>query len=157
MTLLHKAALVLGALAATEGIAWFVHRHVMHGFGWRWHRSHHQPGPGPFEANDRFALLFSAVVIVLFAAGFQLWPPLTWIALGVTFYGVLYLLVHDMLVHRRFGPRIVVRNGYLKRLVQAHHLHHAVSERDGAVAFGFLWAPHPARLAARLRAKRPPS
>jgi beta-carotene 3-hydroxylase len=38
----------------------------------------------------------------------------------------------------------------MKRIVQAHRLHHAVEEREGAVSFGFLWAPPAERLKARL-------
>ena len=30
---------------------------------------------------------------------------------------------------------------YLRRLVEAHHLHHAVRGREGCVSFGFLYAP----------------
>ena len=47
--------------------------------------------------------------------------------------------------------RWVPRSGYLKRLYQAHRLHHAVHGREGCVSFGFLWAPAPARLKQRLQ------
>ena len=46
-------------------------------------------------------------------------------------YGILYALIHDGLVHRRFASVRSPRGGYLKRLVQAHRLHHAVRGRDG--------------------------
>jgi beta-carotene 3-hydroxylase len=51
----------------------------------------------------------------------------------------------------------VPRRGYLRRLIQAHRLHHAVMSRGGAVSFGFLIAPDPVALHAelkRLRAER---
>ena len=38
-----------------EGVAWFTHKYVMHGFLWVWHRSHHTPRTGMFELNDLFA------------------------------------------------------------------------------------------------------
>jgi beta-carotene 3-hydroxylase len=41
---------------------------------------------------------------------------------------VLYTFVHDGLVHRRF-PFAGSPIGYLKRLVQAHRLHHAVKDK----------------------------
>jgi beta-carotene 3-hydroxylase len=44
-------------------------------------------------------------------------------------------------------------SGYLKRLVQAHRLHHAVKGREGCVSFGFLYAPPVARLRDELRSK----
>jgi beta-carotene 3-hydroxylase len=31
----------------------------------------------------------------------------------------------------------------MKRIVQAHRLHHAVESKHGTVSFGFLWAPRP--------------
>src|SRR3546814_3380212 len=46
------------------------------------------------------------------------------------------------------------RSSYMKRIVQAHRLHHAVETKDGAVSFGFLWALPVAMLKARLAAKR---
>ncbi|HLL58775.1 MAG TPA: beta-carotene hydroxylase, partial [Allosphingosinicella sp.] len=70
---------------------------------------------------------------------------------GMAVYGLLYLLVHDALVHRRFPFPNLARRGYLKRLVQAHRLHHAVRDRTGAVSFGFLYAPPVRRLKEALR------
>ncbi len=46
---------------------------------------------------------------------------------------------------RRFG------GAYLKRLIQAHRLHHAVRSREGAVSFGFLYAPPVKKLKEQLR------
>jgi beta-carotene 3-hydroxylase len=69
-------------------------------------------------------------------------------------YGLLYVLVHDGLVHRRIPFVKAPRRGYLKRLVQAHRMHHAVREREGAVSFGFLWAPRLERLRDELRRGR---
>jgi beta-carotene 3-hydroxylase len=39
----------------------------------------------------------------------------------------------------------------MKRIVQAHRLHHAVETRRGTVSFGFLWAPRPESLKAELK------
>ena len=150
MTWLEKLAIVVGMVLFMECFAWAAHRYVMHGWGWAWHKSHHEPYAGPVEKNDLYALCFALVVIALFGAGWW-WEPLWWGALGITVYGAIYAFVHDMLVHQRFGMRWVPRRGYFKRLHQAHRLHHAVKGRDGAVSFGFLFAPDPARLKARLR------
>jgi beta-carotene 3-hydroxylase len=75
-----------------------------------------------------------------------------WVGLGFSIYGLLYFIVHDGLVHQRWPFRVIPRRGYLKHLVQAHRLHHAVRERDGAVSFGFLYAAPLDRLVRRLRA-----
>ena len=68
-------------------------------------------------------------------------------------YGLVYFLIHDVLVHRRLEHGFVPRSGYLRRVYQAHRLHHATHGRDGAVSFGFIWSAPPEKLAAKLRSK----
>ena len=43
---------------------------------------------------------------------------------------------------------------HARRLVQAHKLHHAVQTKEGAVSFGFVFAPDPHKLRAKLKAMR---
>lgn len=139
-------AIAAGAVLAMEGVAYLTHRYVMHGrIGWRWHRDHHEPEGHAFERNDLYALAFAAIVTSMFVAGNWIWP-LTPIALGATIYGFLYFIVHDGMVHKRWPFRHVPRRGYLRRLYQAHKLHHATTGREGAVSFGFLYAPPVRRL-----------
>lgn len=149
---LQAASIVLATVAGMELVAFLVHKFWMHGPGWAWHRSHHEPA-GRLEKNDLYALFFAGIAVAMFWAGAR-WPLLWWIGVGMTAYGLLYALAHDGLVHRRFPVPIRARRGYLKRLVQAHRLHHAVRERTGAVSFGFLYAPPPSRLKRQLRARR---
>lgn len=144
--------IVVGTVAGMEVLASAVHRHVMHDAGWRWHRSHHAPSSGRFETNDLYAVLFAGISLVLFTVMAGLWPPFWWVGVGTLVYGFLYAVIHDGLVHGRLGFRAIPRSRYLKRLVQAHRLHHAVRERDGAVSFGFLYAPPVRRLRRQLRA-----
>ena len=152
-------ALVLLSVAAMEGVAWASHKYVMHGFGWAWHRDHHEPHDGFWERNDRFALVGAGMSIAMFALGSPLvmgegaWWPGTWIGLGILLYGVIYTLVHDGLVHQRWF-RWVPKKGYAKRLVQAHKLHHATLGKEGGVSFGFVLARDPALLKAELKAQR---
>ncbi|HEV2593696.1 MAG TPA: sterol desaturase family protein [Sphingomicrobium sp.] len=148
--------LIMGAtLCAMELVATLVHRHVMHRAGWAWHKSHHEAHKNVFEKNDLYAVVFAAISIALFVAGGFI-PALWWIGLGMVAYGLLYALLHDVLVHRRIPFPRQPRSGYLKRLVQAHRLHHAVHEREGAVSFGFLYAPPVAKLVSELRANAKP-
>ena len=144
------AALIGGATAAMEVVAWSAHRYIMHGPGWAWHRDHHEPHDGALEKNDLFAIVGAGIAITLFLVGRFVWPPATWLACGVTLYGVIYTLIHDGLVHQRFW-RWSPRRGYAKRLVQAHRLHHATVGKEGGVSFGFVLARDPARLKAELR------
>lgn len=150
--MLVNALVFLTTLIGMEGFAYVAHKHVMHGWGWGWHRSHHEPRTGWFEKNDLFAVVFASFAIVLIALGNQGIHPLEWIGAGMTAYGFLYFLAHDGLVHKRWPMRYVPRNGYLKRLYQAHLMHHAVAGREGCVSFGFLYAPSISTLRSRLRA-----
>ena len=146
-------ALFLGALAFMEGFAFVMHKYVMHGFMWVWHRSHHEPRTGAFELNDLFAVVFAAPAIVAIWLGVN--TALTWmlpVGLGITAYGAIYFLFHDGLVHRRW-PMPKAKSEYWKRLIQAHRFHHAVHARDGCVSFGFLMAPPVRRLKAQLEAR----
>ena len=59
-------AIVAGTVIAMEVAAAVVHRHVMHGRGWCWHRSHHEPRRGRFETNDLYALVFAGMSLLLF-------------------------------------------------------------------------------------------
>jgi beta-carotene 3-hydroxylase len=140
MTILINALLFLGTLAAMEWVAWFAHKYIMHGFGWNWHKSHHQPRQGWFEKNDLYAVVGAAISIALIAAGAENLGPTWWIGWGMTAYGACYFVFHDGLVHRRWPIPWQPRSGYLKRLIQAHKMHHAVHEKDGAISFGFLYA-----------------
>lgn len=132
---------VLATVVAMECVAWLSHRYIMHGAGWAWHASHHAPTRSRFEKNDLFALFFAAIAIVLIYAGTSGWWPLQWVGAGMTLYGALYAIAHDGMVHRRWPFPYVPRQGYLKRLYQAHRLHHVSQQREHGIFFGFLLAP----------------
>lgn len=156
MPALTASLIVIATFLLMEGGAWASHKYIMHGFGWGWHRDHHEPHDNLLEKNDRFALVGAALSIAMFALGSplvlgpQAWAPGTWIGLGILLYGVVYSLVHDGLVHQRYF-RWVPRKGYAKRLVQAHRLHHATIGKEGGVSFGFVFARDPAALKQELR------
>lgn len=144
---------------AMECVAWASHKYVMHGFGWGWHRDHHEPHSGFFERNDLYALVGAGISITFFAVGSPMimgsaaWEAGTWIGLGVLVYGVIYSLIHDGLVHQRWF-RWTPRKGYARRLVQAHRLHHATIGKEGGVSFGFLFARDPVNLKRDLARQR---
>lgn len=159
MELAGPIAIVLATILAMEWVAWGSHKYIMHGFGWAWHRDHHEPHDKRLEKNDLFALVGAALSISMFALGSSIimganvWWPGTWIGLGILCYGIIYTLVHDGLVHQRWF-RYVPKRGYLKQLVQAHKLHHATESRQGGVSFGFVFARDPAKLKAELKRQR---
>ena len=153
MSLLGPVLIVLVTVAVMEGVAFAVHRWIMHGpLGWGWHKSHHEAHNGAFEKNDLYAVIFAGLSILLFAFASRWLPFMWWVAVGMCVYGVIYFIVHDGLVHQRWPFRYVPRRGYLRRLYQAHRLHHAVEGRDDCVSFGFVYAPPVDALKAQLRA-----
>lgn len=136
-------ALILITLVSMEGIAWFTHKYVMHGFMWNWHHSHHNHHKGFLEVNDLFSVVFGLVATATIVIGMQvsaLWF-LAPMGIGVTIYGIFYFVFHDIIVHRRIKIKFSTKNRYLQRITRAHYIHHKVHEREGAEAFGFLYAP----------------
>lgn len=152
MTIIINLGIVIAAIVGMETFAWIIHKYVMHGLGWGWHESHHAETDGLFEKNDLYAVVFSFIAAGFFILGSMGVTWLWYIGLGLTIYGVLYGAVHDGLVHRRLPFPRKARGKYMKRLVQAHRLHHAAHTKDGCVSFGFLWAGEPRKLKAELKA-----
>jgi beta-carotene 3-hydroxylase len=123
-SLLPAAAIVIASFLAMEAVAWSAHKYIMHGWGWGWHRDHHEPHDGFLERNDLYALVGAAISIGAFSLGSPLvmgeraWWPGTWIGLGVLLYGVVYTLIHDGLVHQRwfrYVPRGDTQNVWCRR------------------------------------------
>jgi beta-carotene 3-hydroxylase len=129
------------ALVTMEGVAYLSHRFLMHGPLWVLHRSHHVPHRRRFELNDLFGVFFAAPSIALIALGTSGYWMLLPVGLGMTAYGVLYLVFHDIIVHRRLRLRRTPNWPYLRRIIKAHLVHHRTHERNGAVSFAFLYAP----------------
>ena len=153
MSLWQIIAVVLAAVVGMELFAWFAHKYIMHGWGWAWHRDHHEPHDNALEKNDLFAVVFGTLAAILFGVG-ALWSDVIWwTAVGITLYGVIYTLVHDGLVHQRYW-RWSPKRGYAKRLVQAHRLHHATIGKEGGVSFGFVFARDPVKLKTELKRQR---
>jgi beta-carotene 3-hydroxylase len=147
---MNAVVLVLVALVLMEPFTALVHRFVMHGFAMGWHRSHHEPPRRALEANDLFPVLFAGTTILLLCLGvFADVAPsvLVPVGIGVTLYGAGYLLVHDLVVHRRLA-RVPVPDRLLGRWRHAHNVHHLYSRAP----YGFLAPVVPARLRARAAA-----
>ncbi len=153
MTWLIFLTIAAAAFVGMEVFAWVMHRYVMHGPLWVWHRSHHEPRHGPLERNDLFAVVFALPAIVLIAIGTSVWFWALPIGVGVTAYGAVYFYFHDGLVHRRFPTGISGRSTFWRRRIQAHRLHHAVRTREDCVSFGFLWVKPARALKAELAQK----
>ena len=154
MSMTLHIGIFLTTVIAMEGVAWAMHRFLMHGPLWFIHRSHHEPSDGWFELNDVFGLFFSSLSIVCIYFGLRGYPALLGIGVGLVGYGFIYFMIHDVLVHRRVRLPWTPKRGYMRRVYQAHHLHHATREREGAVSFGFAYVPPIDVLKARMAALR---
>lgn len=129
----------VAAFVGMEGVAWGTHKYLMHGALWCWHESHHRPRAGLFEKNDLFAFYFALPSILFIWLGVNVSEPLLPVGLGMTAYGFCYFAFHDGIVHRRLPFRYNGKNAYMKRIIQAHFVHHATTTKEGAVSFGFLY------------------
>ena len=145
MILVQKIILYILATVITflfmEFVAWFLHKYVMHGFGWFLHEDHHRYTKGRFEKNDVFGLFFAILSFLLilsgFLGGFDIRFP---IGIGVMLYGVGYFLVHDTFFHKRIKIKYRPKSKYMKRVLHAHSVHHQKSTAHTGICFGFLYA-----------------
>lgn len=134
--------LFLGTFLSMEAVAWITHKYIMHGIMWNWHHSHHKHHNNILEKNDLFSLVFGIIstATIIIGAEFEEYWYLLWIGLGVATYGIFYFIFHDIIVHRRIKIKFKTKNSYINRLIRAHYIHHTVHTKNGAEAFGFLYA-----------------
>ena len=136
------ALITLGVFIIMEGVSWFTHKYVMHGFGWFLHEDHHQPKYDGFEKNDLFFAIFAIPSMALFYFGSNTeYIYLLNIGLGILCYGIAYFIIHDVLIHQRFKWFKNTNNAYLKGLRKAHKIHHKNMEKKDSQCFGMLFVP----------------
>ncbi|MFN3997510.1 sterol desaturase family protein [Algoriphagus sp.] len=131
---------VLG-FAAMEFSGWFIHKYLMHGPLWMIHKTHHQPSKTFFELNDLFSVLFGSIALILIFTGVDSLDYRFWIGVGISLYGVLYFVLHDVLVHRRLKWFDRPKNSLLKGIFKAHQAHHRTNQKEDAVSFGLFVVP----------------
>lgn len=135
--------ITLGTVAGMEFVAWAAHKYLMHGWLWVWHEDHHKPHhqkEGFFEKNDLFFLVFAIPSAVCYMVGLSYagWFPLTFMGIGISIYGLIYFLIHDVYIHQRFKWFRQLDNRYSRAILRAHGHHHAVTTKEGADSFGLL-------------------
>lgn len=123
-------------------MAWFMHKFVMHGLGWYFHRDHHQHEPGFFEKNDVFFLIFAVPSWLFIMLGMMYFNYfLVAIGFGIAVYGLCYFLVHDVFIHRRFSWFRNTKSPYMMALRKAHKVHHKHLGKEYGECFGMLIVP----------------
>ena len=125
-----------------EGGAWLAHKYLMHGPLWSWHEDHHKPNGNLFQKNDRFFLIFAVPswLSIMFGMIYQ-FHFLTGFGAGIAVYGLVYFLVHDVLIHRRFNWFDKTENNYFSAMRKAHKAHHNNQFKQGGICFGMLLVP----------------
>lgn len=154
---LFAAAVAVAVAIAMEPWARMLHGRVWHRWLWNVHASHHEPRLGRFERNDALSFLHAPIAIVMVVVGCQLQglarAGLVGAGVGMTLFGVGYVLVHDGLVHERLPvPPALLRWRVFRRIRGAHQLHH----RTGGAPYGLFRGPAEMRSARLTRARSAP-
>lgn len=142
MSLILFILIMLGTALFMEFVAWFAHKYVMHGFLWSWHEDHHQPKhakDGFFEKNDLFFLVFAIPSALSYIVGSL--PGLHYllaVGIGISIYGLIYFLIHDVYIHQRFTWFRQLDNKFSRAILRAHGAHHVVQTKEGCESFGLL-------------------
>jgi len=141
MTILLYILITLATVATMEFVAWFAHKYVMHGALWSWHEDHHNPHhkEGFFEKNDLFFLVFAIPSAVSYIIGSL--PQYHWlffVGVGISIYGLIYFLIHDVYIHQRFKWFRQLDNKYSRAILRAHGAHHAKQTKEDCESFGLL-------------------
>ena len=132
-------SIIIFSILFMEIVAIFSHKYIMHGPGWFLHKSHHSKNKGKFELNDMYFILFSLPSITSIISGVLLSNIyLISLGIGILCYGIIYILLHDVLVHDRLGIKIKSKLPYLQKIKKSHLKHHACKHKDGATNFGFI-------------------
>ncbi len=143
MELILWIVIFIATFLIMEGMAWFTHKYVMHGFLWKLHQDHHRKDHSQWwERNDLFFVFYAIVSISFFLLWRydDLWIGLP-IGLGILSYGIAYFMVHDIFIHQRFKIFRNANNKYAKGVRRAHKMHHKHLGKDEGECFGMLWVP----------------
>ena len=127
---------------AMEFWADLLHGKIWHGILWVIHRTHHRKNTGKWETNDFLSVLHAPIAIALIFYGCLgpegvLREVLFGSGIGMTMFGISYLVVHDGLVHGRLPVASLGRFAYLREVVAAHRFHHT---KNGA-PYGLFLGP----------------
>ena len=153
--LVAQLALIAGAAVGMEFYARFAHKYLWHDVLWsmpmkyrkEWnrriwmlHESHHLPREGAFEANDIFAVANGVPAFALCLYGFFTPGVVGGLCfgagLGITFFGIAYMYVHDGMVHKRFPTGPLGKLPWLRRVASGHTIHH--TEQFDGVPWGLF-------------------
>lgn len=132
------------AFIGMEVVSLLMHRYLFHGPLWFIHQTHHAPGHRRWEWNDLFSLFFAALAIFLIIDGIETLSWTFFMGCGISWYGIIYFILHDWFIHGRYQP-FRSKNKWLLHLRKAHWIHHRQQARWPAQEFGLFWTELPFR------------
>ncbi|MEM7103921.1 MAG: fatty acid hydroxylase [Bacteroidota bacterium] len=146
MDILFYALVTLVSVVMMEFVAWSAHKFLMHGLLWIWHEDHHNPHhkEGFFEKNDLFFLVFAIPSATFYILG-SVYPSLFFlffVGVGISIYGLIYFLIHDVYIHQRFKWFRQLDSRYSRAILRAHGSHHSKQTKEDCESFGLLFV-HP--------------
>ncbi len=149
-------------LVVMEPITYLSHRYIFHGFGVPLHRSHHSshnrregqkklihnfaPKSNGWELNDFYPGISALITMSVIALGIFV-PSLKYLisfGFGITAYGLLYFLIHDIVVHGRI-PFFRIKKNIFSWHYHSHRIHHLF----GGEPYGLLFPIVPSALKKR--------
>ena len=132
--------IVIVAFVGMEFAAWATHKYLMHGPLWFLHEDHHVLTGKPLQKNDSFALIFAIPSASGFIFGSIYQNDILFFSgLGILLYGIAYLFVHDIFIHRRIKVFTKPKNSYLRAVLYEHRKHHANEQKENGEFFGMLF------------------
>ena len=146
MTVVLYILITITSVILMEFVAWSAHKYLMHGALWTWHEDHHKPHEktGFFEKNDRFFLVFAipSAICYILGTAVPILFPLLFVGIGISIYGFIYFLIHDVYIHQRFKWFRQLDSKYSRAILRAHGDHHSKQTKEDCTSFGLLWV-HP--------------
>ena len=142
MNVIAYILVTMAAVVGMEFVAWFAHKYIMHGLLWNWHEDHHKAKHekhGFFEKNDLFFLVFAIPSATSYIVGLS--TPHFWllfVGIGISIYGLIYFLIHDVYIHQRFKWFRQLDSKYSRAILRAHGAHHSIRTKEDGESFGLL-------------------
>lgn len=124
-----------------EAVARLMHKYLMHGILWSVHKDHHIDMGHKFQRNNLFGLFFAAIAIILFTLTVKTGnTAFASIGFGMAIYGLVYLIVHDMIIHNSYlHLKNRKHSRYVQNLIAVHELHHVNDGKNRGRNWGFLF------------------
>jgi beta-carotene 3-hydroxylase len=124
-----------------EFVARLMHKYLMHGILWSLHKDHHIDMGRKFQRNNLFGLFFAVIAIILFVETVNTGNTIFASAgFGMAMYGLVYLIVHDMIIHNSYiHLRDRKHSKYVQNLIAVHQIHHMDDGKNKGKNWGFLF------------------